>query len=140
MPATELAIRNGHVATVATEDPNQESNEQLGRRILKGLPASARRYIIGMGADIGEMAALENRLAKKEQDLKRKLARSAEAQQLKEVKAKRKELRQKMQTSVQRIDGVIEAHLDEVMPGSTTEEKINALMASANTKQLEGKR
>lgn len=131
---TELAIRNGHIAVAGTTEA-----EEVGRRILRGLPASARRYIQGMGADIAELSVLEHQLAKKEQSLKKKIAASADVQQLRQIKAKRKELRQQLQTAVQRVDGVVEAHLDEVMPGATIDEKVTALMASANVKQIGGK-
>jgi len=132
---TELAIRNGHVAVADNATP-----QEVGRRILRGLPPSARKYITGMGADIAEMSVLEAQLAKKEQELKKKIAASADVQQLKQIKAKRKELRQQLQAMVQRVDGVVEAHLDEVMPGATLDQKVTALMAGANVKQLEAKR
>lgn len=144
MPSKELTIHtNGHMA-LATVPPDHAAAaadaHTTGRRILKSLPASARRYITGMGADVAEMSVLEHQLAKKEQDLKKRIAANADVQQLRRVKAKRKELRQKMQDAVQRIDGVVEAHLDEVMPGATLDEKITALMSTANVKQLEGRR
>ncbi len=68
-------------------------------------------YINERGAEVGALSAMELKLVQKARKLKEKIDASPEAQQLKTIKGKLKQVKDKRSETVTKIAGVIEKEL-----------------------------
>lgn len=111
--------------------------------VQKALSPSDRRYVDNLSGQVGEMTAMDAALEKEELKIKRRIRDSKDARALAEIKRKRKLLKDERTSKVLRMNGVMEAKMEELMPGASLGEKIASMIHDtepASKKLTQGRR